>query len=122
MMAPEAWRSSAQLRLEAAHVLLDQEFYGECITRAYYAVFSACKALLASRGLKARTHKGVHNQLYQSYRDQIDIDQIDIAFFTILWQERRAYDYQLRVPGPAHAARRLAEARLFIEAAAALRA
>lgn len=99
-----------QLRLEAAYLLFDQGLHGESITRAYFAVFSACKALLTSQGILVKTHKGVHRELYRSHGDQVDT-----AFCTILWQERRAYDYQLHIPSREHTARRLEETRRFIK-------
>lgn len=45
--------------LTSARVLLDAGQFADAISRAYYAVFHAASALLASIGRSARTHDGV---------------------------------------------------------------
>ena len=58
----------AQLCLDRAHVdlraaqgNLEQGFFGVAITRAYYAMFYAASALLASKGISRSKHAGVHS-------------------------------------------------------------
>jgi uncharacterized protein (UPF0332 family) len=51
----------AYLDLQAARSNLQQGFYGVAITRAYYAMFYAASALLASEGISRSKHSGVHS-------------------------------------------------------------
>jgi len=46
--------------LLAADSNIQQGFYGVAISRAYYAMFYAANALLASKGLSRSKHSGVH--------------------------------------------------------------
>jgi uncharacterized protein (UPF0332 family) len=62
----EVPQSSAELELEKARRLLDAAehlrrggFHEDAVSRAYYAVFHAACALLASIGRTARTHDGL---------------------------------------------------------------
>lgn len=47
--------------LQAAQSNLNQGFHGVAIARAYYAMFYAASALLASQGLSRSKHAGVHS-------------------------------------------------------------
>jgi uncharacterized protein (UPF0332 family) len=51
----------AYLDLQAARSNLQQGFYGVAITRAYYAMFYAANAPLASEGISRSKHSGVHS-------------------------------------------------------------
>lgn len=57
--SPEALLAKADERLEAARVLHGQELFEDAVGRSYYAMFCAARALLSSRSLFPRTHKGV---------------------------------------------------------------
>jgi len=45
--------------LAAARHLLSAGFYNDAVSRAYYAAFHWARALLVSRGIEAKTHRGV---------------------------------------------------------------
>ena len=45
--------------LSAARHLLAGGFYNDAISRAYYAAFHGARALLVSRGVEAKTHRGI---------------------------------------------------------------
>ncbi|MEX2738561.1 MAG: HEPN domain-containing protein [Candidatus Wukongarchaeota archaeon] len=51
--------SRALNKLSAAKKLLETGFYDDAISRAYYSVFLASKALLILLGEEARSHKGI---------------------------------------------------------------
>jgi uncharacterized protein (UPF0332 family) len=51
----------ARQDLHAAKNNLQHGFYGVAVTRAYYAMFYAASALLASKGLSRSKHSGVHS-------------------------------------------------------------
>jgi uncharacterized protein (UPF0332 family) len=50
----------ARQDLLAAESNLGQAFHGVAVTRAYYAMFYAASALLASKGISRSKHSGVH--------------------------------------------------------------
>lgn len=110
MISERVWMENARLRLESARLLLDQGLYGESISRLYFAVFAAARALLVSRDLIARTHSGIHYMLYAEFSKQ----QVDATLYHRLWAEREAYDYELRIPNQSHIQRRYVEAEQFI--------
>lgn len=45
--------------LKAAQHLLSYGFYNDAVSRAYYAAFHWARALLFTRGLESKTHRGV---------------------------------------------------------------
>ena len=45
--------------INAAKVLLDDEFYADSANRSYYAIFHAINALFALRGIGFKKHSGV---------------------------------------------------------------
>jgi len=45
--------------LNAARHLLSYGFYNDAVSRAYYAAFHWARALLFTRGLESKTHRGV---------------------------------------------------------------
>ncbi len=53
----------AEERLRAAHLLLQQGFYEEAVSVAYYATLWAARALLLTEGAETRTHEGVRTML-----------------------------------------------------------
>lgn len=87
----------ARLRLGAARLLFDEHLYGETLSRSYFAMFAAAKALLAAHGSEARGHKGVHHLLYKNY-------DLDTALYHRAWTDREDYDYRLKQPDRSHAA------------------
>jgi uncharacterized protein (UPF0332 family) len=47
--------------LRATQINLEQGLYSVAVTRAYYAIFYAANALLASKGISRSKHSGVHS-------------------------------------------------------------
>jgi uncharacterized protein (UPF0332 family) len=50
---------SAEERLKAARLLLERQMYADAVSRAYYAVFQAARAALATRDLESKKHSGI---------------------------------------------------------------
>lgn len=57
--------AKSRASLEGAELLQRGGFHDDAISRAYYAVFHAARAALATVGVQPRTHKGV-NQRFNS--------------------------------------------------------
>ncbi len=51
--------NDAHESLEAARVILENGFYRDAISRAYYAMFYAASALLRAKGVVTKSHRGV---------------------------------------------------------------
>jgi len=54
----EASLQRAEKALKAAKILLEYDELEDSASRAYYAMFHAIKALLYSKGIKSKSHKG----------------------------------------------------------------
>jgi uncharacterized protein (UPF0332 family) len=57
----------AHERLTAAKTLLKTKSYADAISRSYYAMFSAARALLATRRLDSKKHSGVISLFNQHF-------------------------------------------------------
>lgn len=49
-------------KLEVAKNLLNDDYYSDAVSRAYYAMFFAARALLSEKNIFPKTHKGVISQ------------------------------------------------------------
>ena len=58
---------SAEERLEAARVLMKRKLFKDAISRAYYAIFQAARAALATKKLDAHKHSGVISLFNQHF-------------------------------------------------------
>jgi hypothetical protein len=58
MELAEALFRRAEEALKSAKILLEHGKFEDSISRAFYAMFNAARALLYSKGLEVRTHKG----------------------------------------------------------------
>lgn len=101
--------------MAAAETLLDGGHFPDAISRAYYGVFEAARALLLVEDVEASTHAGIGNRLGFHYRDDIDT-----RIFSRLRKEREGCDYELSEPGEERVRTCLQQARSFVEAARSL--
>ena len=53
--------------MNASKLLLDHGFYDSAVSRAYYAMFSVARALLLTKGIKAKTHRGIIAKFSQEF-------------------------------------------------------
>lgn len=53
----------AEKRIEASKVLLDKGYYKDAVSRAYYSVYYASKALLSIKGIQTKTHTGLASKI-----------------------------------------------------------
>jgi uncharacterized protein (UPF0332 family) len=52
----------AYTKLEVAKSLFKQGFYSDAVSRAYYAMFYAARALLSEKNIYPKTHRGLISQ------------------------------------------------------------
>ena len=59
--------NSAEERLKAARLLLERQMYADAVSRSYYAVFQAARAVLATKELDSRKHSGIIGLFNQQF-------------------------------------------------------
>ncbi len=62
----------AENKLHSAQVLLENDIFDDSISRSYYAMFNAAKALLLTEDSSPKTHVGVNSELGKLFRDRIE--------------------------------------------------
>ncbi|MEN0047366.1 MAG: HEPN domain-containing protein [Bacteroidota bacterium] len=84
--------------LKDASVLMTQERYEGAVNRAYYAAFTAIRAMLFAEGIFAKTHSGVHTKFRELF---IKAGKVDIEYseqLAELADQRQRVDYDFYVP------------------------
>ena len=124
MPIPEnASKQEITLYIERAHQMLEvaahnlaDGFYGSAINRAYYAVFCAANALLATQGLSRSKHSGVIAVFRQRFVKPglIEIEYGDI--YGRVMDDRHISDYDVETPvEPDRAQTDLEDAHRFVD-------
>ena len=103
--------------LAAADCLLRNGFFRDAVPRAYYAAFHWASTLLLTRGLQARTHRGVVQLLHLHFVKDGPLRQADGALLGQLATSGELGDY---VSGASfdreEASAQIAASRRFIDA------
>lgn len=84
---------SAKERLNAAKVLLEYGSYKDSISRSYYAMFTAVRALLAKDGVDYSKHAGVISFFQKEYIKTGEIDKKYSKYLSQAFQIRNNTDY-----------------------------
>ena len=89
--------NARQMLEVAAHNLADG-FYGSAINRAYYAMFYAANALLATKGIARSKHSGVIAAFREHFvrPGLIEVDYSSI--YGRVMDNRHVSDYEIEVP------------------------
>ena len=53
----------AEKRIEASKILLNEGFFKDAVSRAYYSMYYASKALLSMKGIQTKTHRGLRSKI-----------------------------------------------------------
>jgi uncharacterized protein len=96
-------------------LVLAHEDYITAVNRAYYAIFYAANALLASKGLERSKHSGVIAGFRQHFVKTGLIEPEFSRFFGAAMDERHAGDYDLEPLDYESASRHLENAAIFLE-------
>ncbi|MDI6723105.1 MAG: HEPN domain-containing protein [Methanobacterium sp.] len=86
---------NAYEKLEAARTLFKNEFYGDAVSRAYYAMFFAAKALLAEKDIYPRTHRGLISQFGLELVKKGEFKKELFDLLTRAQEDREEADYGL---------------------------
>jgi uncharacterized protein (UPF0332 family) len=104
---------TAHHRLDAARLLHRHEFESDAMNRLYFGVLESARALLLTRDLTPKTHKGIGMELGHHFRSEVDV-----GLLTKLRQNREEADYDLREPSSDALEAYLEWAEEFVEASA----
>lgn len=83
----------ARQALRAAEALVANGFFGDAVTRAYYAMFYAARALLATKQVYPKTHGGVLRALGLHFVTQGLLSKDLAAAFGVALEARQRADY-----------------------------
>ena len=107
----------ADEKLSAAQSLLDNGFYSDSVSRAYYAMLYAARALLSTKAINPKTHKGVLSELAKEYVKTGELDPSTFELLASSQEDREDADYGLLANMTEKEAKRVAKgAETFIEA------
>ncbi|MBM3236092.1 HEPN domain-containing protein [Candidatus Poribacteria bacterium] len=112
----QGWLDKAESSLNAAKMLLREGYISESVSRAYYAMFYAAKAMLAEDGISRNKHSGVIANFGERYARTGRITrefhkQLNTAFEE---RSRADYEYSWRMT-EADARIRITEAEAFVQ-------
>ncbi len=83
----------ASKRLESAHPLFKDCFFEDAVSRAYYSMFFAAKALLLKRNIVVKTHRGLISRFGQEFVDKGVIEKDYGRILRIAEETREDADY-----------------------------
>lgn len=87
----------AKEKIKAANVLMENKNYRDTISRAYYAIFYAAKALLLYHGQDPHTHKGVDILFRKFCATYKKPDESYAKIFSVMREARLNADYKEKV-------------------------
>jgi len=83
----------AYKNLEVARSLFTNEFYGDSVSKAYYAIFFAAKSLLLTKNLDPKKHSGVISSFNQYFIKTGEIEKELAEILKFAQKERVSADY-----------------------------
>lgn len=89
--------SLADEELETSRLLLSNQHYRAAVSRAYYAMYYATQALLASRNVTSRTHKGIIQQFSQHFVKPGELPTQMVTDLKRVYDLRQLSDYEAAV-------------------------
>ncbi len=87
--------AQAEEKLQVAMLLLKEGFYNDAVSRAYYCIFFAASALLSTKGISVKTHKGLLSQFSIEFVKTGIIDDSFVKAFKIAKELREEADYSI---------------------------
>lgn len=84
----------ARKSLKASKILANDELFEDAASRAYYAMFHAAKALLISRDVVPKTHKGLISKFGEEFVKTHEIDKEKLRELSHGFRMRMKSDYE----------------------------
>jgi len=91
----EAHLRKARERLEASEKLLDDGFYEDAVSRAYYAMYHAAKACLILESSSPKTHEGVISEFGRLFILTGKVDDTLGKALSVAKEDREDSDYEV---------------------------
>ncbi|AEA46565.1 HEPN domain-containing protein [Archaeoglobus veneficus] len=85
----------AELKLNSAKILFENRIYDDAISRAYYCMYYAAKALLCMKDKHPRTHRGLLSQFGLEFVKKGIIDEYYARAITVAQERRERADYDI---------------------------
>ena len=85
----------AKRRLDAAHHLFEEGFFEDAVSRAYYSMYFAAKALLLKRDISVKTHKGLVSKFGLEFVDGGVVEKYYGRALRIAEELREEADYSI---------------------------
>lgn len=105
----------AEGRLKAAELLLEKGYLEDAVSRAYYSMYNAAKAALATKKKDAKTHKGLIALFGKEFVKGGEVDPSIGKAFSYVEEEREDADYEPLIEVSGNEARKVVEkARKFL--------
>jgi uncharacterized protein (UPF0332 family) len=106
----------AEHKLVSARTEFDEKLYEEAVGAAYYAMFHAAKAVLLSKDISPKTHKGVITELGREFIDSFESGAIASVSWGLERRIKADYDV-LFEPDKSEALEAISKAEAFIKEA-----
>lgn len=91
MKEQEKLLKTAEEDLDTAEYLLDGEKFNTSISRSYYSIFNAAKALLLEKNSNPKTHSGVSTELGKLFRNLLTPEVTSKYSKIQSWREEADY-------------------------------
>lgn len=85
----------AHEKLKVATSLFVTGFYSDAVSRAYYAMFYAARALLSEKNIYPKTHRGVISQFGLKFVKEGEYEKEIFDLFARAQEDREEADYGL---------------------------
>lgn len=85
----------AEEKLRSANLLFENNMFTDAISEAYYAMFYAAKALLASKSIYPRTHAGVVSQFGLQFVNRGLVEELYAKSLAKAQTKREKADYDI---------------------------
>lgn len=111
----------ARSHLKSARDLFAHQDFADSVSRSYYAIFQAARALLASANLESRKHSGVVSLFNQHFVKTGQVSRELGAVLKDAWRQREIADYSdVAEFTPDEAEAQLRDAEVFLERIASI--
>ena len=85
----------AKRRLEAAYYLFEEGFFEDAVSRAYYCMYFAAKALLLKRDITVKTHRGLLTKFGLEFVNEGVVEEYYGRALRIAEELREEADYSI---------------------------
>ena len=85
----------AESKLSAAKVLLKEGYYDDAVSRAYYSMYFAARALLLTKDIAPKTHKGLISKFGLEFIDTGFIERTYGRALNVAEEDREDADYSI---------------------------